>query len=57
MEKKTTSYFGNGRMRTPSDVIRPFDGQWGVMAWVLKVKLVAELQHITEWEKLILLYL
>ena len=31
-----------------SDMMRPFDGQRDIMGWLIKVKLVAELQHITE---------
>ena len=45
------------RMSALNEVIRLFDGEGDVMAWLMKVKLVAELQHITELEKLILLYL
>ena len=47
---------GKSRMHALSDVIRPFEEQGDIVAWYMKVKLVAELQHITELTKLIPLY-
>ena len=48
---------GKSRMCALSNIIRPFDRQEDIVAWLMKVKLIAELQHITELVKLILLYL
>ena len=44
-------------MHALTDAIRPFDKQGDIVVWLTKVKLVVELQHITQLEKPIPLYL
>ena len=48
---------GKRRMCALSDVVRSFDEQGDIVAWLTKEKQVTELQHKTEVVKLILLYL
>ena len=40
-----------------SDILKPFSGEGGVVAWLKKVRLVVRLQHVDDVASLLLFYL